>query len=105
MVSYRDKKKLACETSFRADRTCQYCRKEFRYPYLFLRHKLTKCWTNGESTSDQNRVNEESTLGNIESSMSLQRVNVKSTMSLQPDSVESAINLQPVNDRSKIKLD
>ncbi|GBB93330.1 hypothetical protein RclHR1_02150017 [Rhizophagus clarus] len=98
MVSYRVKKKLA-------DRICQYCEKEFRYPYLFLRHKLTKCWTNGESTSGQSRVNEEFTLDNVESTMSLQQVNVKSTMSLQPDNVESRISSQPVNVGSKIKLD
>ena len=62
MVSYRAKKKLACETSFHADRTCMYCEKEFRYPYLFLRHKSTKCWINGESTLKDCR----STLGRVE---------------------------------------
>ena len=60
-----------------------YCGKEFRYPYLFLRHKKTKCWINGEST------------------MSLQQDKVKSTLG----NVESRISLQPVNVESKIKLD
>ncbi|CAI2198452.1 12179_t:CDS:1, partial [Funneliformis geosporum] len=35
------------------------------YSYLFLRHKKTKCWINGESTksiSNYYRVNEESML-------------------------------------------
>ena len=98
MVSYRAKKKLA-------DRTCMYYEKEFTYPYLFLRHKLTKCWTNGESTMSLQHDKVKSTLGNVESTMSLQQVNVKSTMSLQPDNVESKISLQPVNVGSKIKLD
>ena len=87
MVSYRAKKKLD-------DRACMYCEKEFRYPYLFLRHKKTKCWINGESTMSLQQDKVKSTLGNVES-----------TMSLQPDNVESRISLQPVNVESKIKLD
>src|SRR4051812_3432924 len=98
MVSYKAKKKLD-------DRACMYCRKEFRYPYLFLRHKKTKCWINGESTMSLQQDKIKSTLGNVESTMSLQQVNIKSTMSLQPDNVESRISLQPVNVGSKIKLD
>jgi hypothetical protein len=82
-----------------------YCEKEFRYPYLFLRHKKTKCWINGESTMSLQQDKVKSTLGNVESTMSLQRVNVKSIMSLQPDNVESRISPQPVNVGSKIKLD
>jgi hypothetical protein len=46
------------------DRICQYCFKEFQYPYLFLRHKKTKCWINGESMSR-----------NIESTLSISKVN------------------------------
>ena len=87
MVSYRAKKKLD-------DWACMYCEKEFRYPYLFLRHKKTKCWINGESTMSLQQDKVKSTLGNVES-----------TISLQPDNVESRISLQPVNVESKIKLD
>ena len=42
MVSNRVKKKLACETSFRTDRICQYCSKEFHYPSVLKRHLRLK---------------------------------------------------------------
>jgi hypothetical protein len=48
MVPHRDKKKLD-------DRTCEYCGKEFRYPYIFNRHKITRCWINGESSKNNSR--------------------------------------------------
>jgi hypothetical protein len=84
MVSHRDKKKLA-------DRTCIYCGKEFTYPYLFLRHKKTKCWTtsrvNKESTSGQSLLDVESTSGqslvDIESTLSQSRVNIESKIKLE----------------------
>ncbi|PKK68510.1 hypothetical protein RhiirC2_782174 [Rhizophagus irregularis] len=78
---------------------------EFRYPYLFLHHKKTKCWINSESTMSLQQDKVKSTLGNVESTMSLQQVNIKSIMSLQPDNVESRISPQLVNVGSKIKLD
>ena len=94
MVSYRAKKKLA-------DRTCMYCEKEFTYPYLFLRHKKTKCWTasrvNIESTSGQSILDIESTSGqsldNIESTSSQSLVDIESTLSQSRVKIESKIKL------------
>ena len=83
MVFYRIKKKL--------DRTCQYCGKEFTYPYLFLRHKKTKCWT-------ASRVNKESTSGQS-------RVDIESTSGQSLVDIESTSNQSQVEIESKIKLD
>jgi hypothetical protein len=47
----------------KSDRTCQYCNKEFKYPYMFKKHKKTKCWI--EST----QINIESTKFNIDSTV------------------------------------
>ncbi len=76
-----------------------YCGKEFRYPYLFLRHKKTKCWIDGESTMSlqQDKVestlgNVESTLGNVESTLG----NVESTSSHSRDNIESTLDLSRV---------
>ncbi|CAI2197903.1 16428_t:CDS:1, partial [Funneliformis geosporum] len=42
----------------------KYYFKEFQYSYLFLCHKKTKCWINGESMSR-----------NIKSTLSISKVN------------------------------
>jgi hypothetical protein len=60
MVSYRVKKKLA-------DRTCIYCEKEFQYPYIFKRHKITRCWIEGSMKS--NNGSKKSSDGLIDGSM------------------------------------
>ena len=85
MVSCRAKKKLD-------DRACMYCGKEFRYPYLFLRHKKTKCWIDGESTMSLQQDKVESTLDNVESTLG----NVESTSSHSRDNIESTLDLSRV---------
>ena len=46
MVSYRDKKKLD-------DRTCQYCRNEFRYPSILKRHLKLKNMCSKQMANDR----------------------------------------------------
>jgi hypothetical protein len=53
----------AVSLTHKSDRTCQYCNKEFKYPYMYKLHKKTKCWINGELS----KLNDESIKLNDES--------------------------------------
>ena len=58
-------------STLKSDRTCKYCNKEFNYPYIFKRHKNTKCWINSKSlkiNDEASKLNNESSKLNDESS-------------------------------------